>query len=89
MATPKDTKSTAKRIYLSEENFEKLKRLGVGSNDEKLSTLLDQHEQVLIDQSKPSATPKAEPPTDYFLGSIIRYFYTTARQIHIAELQLQ
>ena len=75
MPTQKDSQNITKRIYLSEENFEKLKQLGVGSSNDKLSTLLDKHEQSLIDQSKPSATASTEPPTDYLLGLIIRYYY--------------
>tara|TARA_R110000824_G_scaffold244330_2_gene433068 strand:- start:30 stop:662 length:633 start_codon:yes stop_codon:yes gene_type:complete len=76
MPTHKDSQNITKRIYLSEENFEKLKRLGVGSSNDKLSTLLDKHEQILIDQSKPSAATSKEPLTDYFIGLIIWYYHS-------------
>jgi hypothetical protein len=69
------------RIYISKENHKKLKQIGVGSSNDKLSTLLDQHEQVLIDQSKPSATTKNVPPTDYFLGLIIMYYLMVDKNI--------
>ena len=71
----------SKSIRISEENYNKLTKIGKGKIDDKFSTLLDQHEQVLIDQSKPSATAKTEPPTDYFLGLIIRYYYGLGKTI--------
>jgi|TARA_B110000263_G_C15233569_1_gene475852 hypothetical protein len=82
MPTHKDSQNITKRIYLSEENFEKLKKLGVGSNNDKLSTLLDKHEQTLIDQSKPSAATSTEPLTDYLLGLIIRHYFSLGNTIY-------
>jgi hypothetical protein len=79
----------SKSIRISDENYKKLTSIGEGKIDDKFSTLLEKNQQTLIDQSKPSATASTEPPTDYILGSIIRYFYITARQIHNAELQLE
>ena len=61
-------------VYVSKENFKKLKQIGVGSSNDKLSTLLNKHEQSLIDQSKPSVAKTEEPPNDYFLGLIVMYY---------------
>ena len=65
----------SKSIRISDENYKKLTAIGKGKIDDKFSTLLDQHQQTLIDQSKPSAAKTEEPPTDYFLGLIIRYYH--------------
>ena len=71
----------SKSIRISDENYKKLTAIGKGKIDDKFSTLLDQHQQTLIDQSKPSAAKTEEPPTDYFLGLIIRYYYTLGKTI--------
>ena len=71
----------SKSIRISDENYKKLTAIGKGKIDDKFSTLLDQHQQTLIDQSKPSAAKTEEPPTDYFLGLIIRYYYSLGETI--------
>ena len=71
----------SKSIRISDENYKKLTAIGKGKIDDKFSTLLDQHQQTLIDQSKPSAAKTEEPPTDYFLGLIIRYYYGLGKTI--------
>ena len=68
-------------VYVSKENFKKLKQIGVGSSNDKLSTLLNKHEQSLIDQSKPSVAKTEEPPNDYFLGLIITYYLKIDKNI--------
>lgn len=66
----------SKSIRISDENYKKLTSIGEGKIDDKFSTLLEKNQQTLIDQSKPSATASTEPPTDYFLGLIIRYYFS-------------
>ena len=65
----------SKSIRISEENYKKLTSIGKGKFDDKFSTLLDKHQQSLINQSKPSAVTFTEPPTDYILGLILWYYY--------------